>query len=131
MSTEAIDRTKPFRFKAGHLPHNTYTLNGIIVIRKDKRGVPYNFIKLDHSKWIVLHVHLWNTAFGKIPKGYIIRFKDGDTLNCILDNLEMITRKENMDRNTIQRFPKELIEVIQLNNKINRKLNDRKKTSTK
>jgi len=131
MSADAIERTKPFRFKAGHLPPNTYKEMGVIVIRKDKRGVPYNMIKLGHRNWIHLHVQLYKMAFGEIPKGNIIRFKDGNTMNCTLDNLEMITRKENMERNTIQRFPKELKEVIQLNNRIKRKLNERKQASTK
>ena len=127
MTQESIERTKGTRFHKGNLPHNTYGQDNIIVDRKDKTGIKYQWIKLSHGKWRALHVHLWLQSFGKIPKDYIIIFKDGNTKNCSLDNLEAITRKENMLRNSIQRFPKELKEVIILNSKIKNKIYAKKK----
>jgi hypothetical protein len=42
---------------------------------------------------------VWIKKHGPIPKGIVVRFKDGDHLNCNIENLEMISRKENLLRN--------------------------------
>jgi hypothetical protein len=38
--------------------------------------------------------YLWEQANGPIPKGYCVCFKDGNSLNCELSNLQCITRQE-------------------------------------
>lgn len=43
----------------------------------------------------------WEEALGKIPKGMIIRHKDGNPLNCLLENLECVTRAEHGKRNAL------------------------------
>ena len=91
---------KETRFKKGNLPHNTKH-DGAISIRTDsKSGIPYKYIRIAKAKWVLLHRYVWEQYNGQIPKGYIIRFKDGDTLNCAISNLECISRRENMKRNT-------------------------------
>lgn len=45
------------------------------------------------------HRWLWEQAHGAIPKGYNVQFKDGDTLNCVLDNLYLISRKKQLRKN--------------------------------
>lgn len=42
----------------------------------------------------MLHVVVWEEANGPVPKGMIVVFKDGDTMNVTLENLEIITRQE-------------------------------------
>ncbi len=103
MTPEAIEKTKHTRFQKGQRPHNTYGKPGLISIRKDHKnrgGKPYKYYCIDVGNWRPLHQYLWEEKFGKVPKGYCLWFKDGDTMNCDLDNLEMITRKENRIRNT-------------------------------
>ena len=56
-----------------------------------------------------MHQHLWENANGKIPKSHCLWFKDGDSLNCCLDNLELITREVNMYRNSRNNYPREII----------------------
>lgn len=120
LSPEAIERTKRTRFHKGNLPKNTYNENNIIVTRKNAKGTEYYFIKLGHGKWLHLHVHLWKMSFGDIPKGNIIRFKDSNPMNCTIDNLEMITRAEQMLLNTIHNYPEEIKASIRLISKLNK-----------
>ena len=48
----------------------------------------------------------------------IISFKDKNPMNCVIENLEIITRKENMNRNTIHNYPTEVKQLIKLNSKL-------------
>lgn len=128
MTAEAIKRTKKTRFKKGNLPHNTKSKNGVISIRKDaKTKRPYKHIRVSIGKWKMLHVVKWETKHGKVPRGKIVVFKDGNSMNCALKNLQLMTREENMKRNTIHRYPDELKQVIRLNNKLKRKTSEHKK----
>jgi hypothetical protein len=43
-------------------------------------------------------------------------------MNCVLENLELISDKDLMKKNTIQRFPEELVNTIKLVNKLKRKI---------
>lgn len=95
MSKEAIERTKITRFQKGSLPHNTLEDN-TITERKDKSGRIYKYIRIKLAKWVPYHRYLWEQHNGAIPKGYNIQFKDGDTLNCDINNLYMISRGEQM-----------------------------------
>ena len=40
------------------------------------------------------HYYIWEKTNGKIPKGYYLCFKDGNTLNCELENLYLVTPSE-------------------------------------
>jgi hypothetical protein len=42
---------------------------------------------------------VYESVYGKLPKGYIIIHKDGDRYNDDIDNLEAITRAELLVRN--------------------------------
>jgi hypothetical protein len=89
-------------FRKGHSPVNTLE-DGAIVIRTDTNKVTgrqrqYKWIRLAKMKWAMLHVVLWEKVNGKTPKGMIIVFKDGNSLNCTIDNLECITHAQHMLR---------------------------------
>lgn len=102
MSAEAIERTKSTRFKKGIVPHNSYNEPGKIVTRtdhKDRSGRKYKWLCLKLGVWVLYHKHLWEQKNGKVPAGHCLWFKDGDSMNCNLENLELITRKENRFRN--------------------------------
>ena len=91
-------RSNETQFKDGHLPHNTKH-DYAISLRKDKSGWTYKYIRLALGKWIPLHRHVWKTVKGEIPPGMIIIFKNSDTMDCRIENLEMISRAENARRN--------------------------------
>lgn len=121
MSAKAIERTKATRFKKGIVPHNTKERDGEITIRKSK-GRPYQYIRLSVGKWKELHVHLWELHHGKPPKGTIVQFKDSNSLNCVIENLYLIKRKDQMKKNTIHRYPTEVKRAIRALSSFNRKL---------
>ena len=125
MPAHIYEKCKNTMFKKGQLPHNTASANGEIRIRTHRRsGIRYKYMRVSIAKWELYHRIIWQEANGPIPEEMLIVFKDGDTMNCSIENLEMITMQENMKRNTIQRFPQELKEVIFLQNKINRKVHE-------
>jgi hypothetical protein len=127
MPTEVYEKVKATMFKPGNRPHN-WKPDGSIVERKDTdlSGRVYLYYKLSDSKWILYHNKIWIDANGPIPNKHIIIFKDGNTRNCQLENLQCISMKDNVLRNSIQRFPEEIKEVIKLTTKLNKTINGKK-----
>lgn len=127
MPAEIYEKVKATMFKKGNRPHN-WKPDGTIVERKDadQSGRVYLYYKVRDSKWILYHNKVWIDHNGPIPKGSLIRFIDGNTRNCDISNLEMVSMKDNMARNTIQRFPEEIQAIIKLTSKLNKKINGKK-----
>ena len=107
-------------FKKGNLPHNTRNEGET---RLNKEG--YVLVKIAHRKWIRKHYLIWEEINGKVPKGYILRLKDGNKENYSLENIELISRADNMLLNTMHRFPTELKQTINLLNKLKKKINEK------
>lgn len=127
MDAEIYEKVAPTMFKKGNKPYNTKP-NGTINLRADKTGRFYQYIKIKDCQWELLQRHVWTQANGEIPRGSVVIFLDGNYLNCELTNLKVITRRENMARNTIQRFPAELQEIMKLTCKLKRKTNGKQQT---
>lgn len=127
MPAETYEKVKATMWKKGNRPHN-WRPDGSIVERKDTdlSGRVYLYYKLADSKWILYHNKVWIDQNGPIPKGSLIRFIDGNTRNCDISNLEMVSMKDNMARNSIQRFPEEIQQIIKLTSKLNKKINGKK-----
>lgn len=124
MSKEGEIRSLTTTFKKGSTPHNTkYDL--AISKRIDKRGFPYLFIRVSLCKWMPLQRYIWEQINGRIPTKHKIVFKNGNTLDCNIENLEMLTYKEAMLRNSSQRFGAEVFKLIQLRGALNRKINNK------
>lgn len=86
-------------FRLGHIPAN-----------KGKRHKPwqgnykpigteriigrYVEVKTAHSVWKRKHTAIWEAEYGKVPKGHIVIFADGNNRNFDLDNLLLISQKE-------------------------------------
>lgn len=121
LTPESAEKFKSNMFKPGHIPHNAFK-DGMESIYTDVDGRQYVKIKVPGIRRMVFkHSVVYTEAFGELPEGFIIKFKDGNTLNCIPENLQAITRQENMQRNSINRFPQELKSVIRLLSKLNKK----------
>jgi hypothetical protein len=84
----------------------------------------YLHIKIADCDWRLLNRHTWELQNGPIPKGMVVVYKDGNYLNNDINNLMMITMKENMARNTIHRLPAELQQVMRLKSKLIKKINN-------
>ena len=81
-------------------------------------------MRISLGKWIPKHVLLWQQAHGPVPKGYNIVFRDGNTLNCTLENLECISNAELMQRNSLHNLPEEVKELVYLKGRLSRAINE-------
>jgi hypothetical protein len=127
MSPETAEKFRANMFKKGNVPHNTFT-DGMESIYTDVTGRQYFKVKVPGIKNLVFKHHLLYTQHhGSIPDGYVIIFKDGNSLNCTPENLEAITKEANMLRNSINRFPEELKSVIRLLSKLTKKTQSHEK----
>ena len=122
MPQTTYNKCKHTMFKPGEQPHNTRPI-GSIRIQEKAGDIPYQYIKVANRNWQLLHRYNWEQVNGKIPKGMVLRFKDGNTMNCEVANLELLTQQENMMRNTMHQYPAELKEVLKLRNKLNKLIN--------
>jgi len=95
MTPEAIERTRVTRFKKGDLPYNT-KFDGAERISQDG----YLEIRITLGKYVHKHRHEWEKVNGQIPNGLILVCKTDNKLNSHPDNWELITRAENMNRNS-------------------------------
>ena len=125
MTVEGKANSLRTTFKKGNLPPNTLH-DGMITIRADsKTKRVYKWIRISLGKWQMLHVYNWEQVHGKLPKGKILAFK-GSTDDCSIDNLLLITRAENMKRNSIQRYPEEIKQTIRVLTKLKKTINGKK-----
>lgn len=125
MSPEVYEKVKHTMFRKGHMPINHKPV-GSERINVDG----YVEVKMaEPSKWRLKHRVIWEDANGKIPPGYNIQFKNGNTQDVRLDNLYIISRAEQMGKENSMhaRYPEELKAVIRLKGSIKRQITEYKK----
>ena len=82
-------------FKTGHMLHNHKPVGTEIV---DSYG--YIKVKVAEPKtWRFKHHLVWEQHHGKIPKGHIIVFRDGNKQNLDINNLALISKALNLKMN--------------------------------
>jgi len=92
-------------FKKGQQPINYMgglkaCKDGIYIRVKGKKySYQVNGKQIIVGKYESLARHKYRKAFGEFPKEMIVLHKDGDMLNNNIENLELITRAENLKRN--------------------------------
>lgn len=121
MPSELYEKVAPTMYKKGNKPMNTREPHATS-IRLDNSGRAYHYTKIKDGLWKLTHRVMWEQVHGEIPKGYVVRFKDGNTMNLSILNLECIPMRKNMTRNTIQRYPMELQQVMKLKSKLNKQI---------
>ena len=86
-------------FRPGHVPvnkgktHKPWRGNYRPVL-SERIISGYVEVKTGHSVWERKHAVIWKTAHGKIPKGHVVIFADGNARNFSLDNLLLVSRSE-------------------------------------
>lgn len=116
MSANAIERTKATRFKKGHLPATFKTGEHITKGGYIKKSIGEGKTKLKH-------VLIWENHHNKkIPKSHCIAFLDGNRSNCAISNLKLISKTENMLRNSKHNFPREIVPTLTVISQINNKI---------
>lgn len=118
MTPEAIEKTKKTRFKKGNEPYNT-NYNGHERVTKDG----YVEMRIMKGKYVLKHLYNWEKINGKLPKSHCLLCIDGNKENTNPDNWKLISRIENMYRNSKHNYPKEIIPSLVLTKKIENKLN--------
>lgn len=84
------EKVKGTMFKKGSVPKN-YRPVGSERISVDG----YIEIKVeDPNVWKLKHRVMWEQVNGQIPENHALIFLDGDPLNCVVENLKLITRSE-------------------------------------
>ncbi len=113
------------RFKPGQKPHTWQpigsereTKEGYLQRKMTDTGCP------PHD-WVEVQRIVWEEHFGPIPDGHVVLFKDGDKRNFDHQNLELISRAENMSRNSYHRYGPEIAQLYQLKGALSRKINRR------
>ena len=101
--------------------------------RIDKRGyilIKYtNKHKKNWKNYTYKHKYVYEKHYGKIPKGYVIMFKDGNVSNCDINNLILIKRGElsTLTNFNIRIYDEEMYKTAQFINAINKQLKEYKK----
>ena len=86
--------------------------------RKDKSGRYYSYIVIDetakekNNRYELYQRYLYKKHIGKIKDGNIIIFKDRNNENFDINNLEQITRAENLKINSKTRLLKKNKEQV-------------------
>lgn len=121
-------RMKETQFKKGGFPPNRdpdFYVPGALRVNADG----YIDMRTSFAKgargWTPLHRILWIDAHGPVPKGFALRFKDGDSLNVELDNLELLSRADLMRRNSIHNFPPVLRSTINVLGQLKRRIREK------
>lgn len=89
---EAREGTAKAWFKKGSIPANHLPVGTRTLRTKD--GYIWQKIA-EPNRWIPAHRVIWEENHGPIPKGMCVTFLDGDRTNLRLDNLALISQKEN------------------------------------
>lgn len=114
------------KFKPGNRPQ---TWKPVGTVRVNKDGIIEIKVSDTRQKsdWQGLHRIIWEKNHGPIPEGHIVVFRDGNRRNFADENLESIDRAENVRRNSIHRYPRELKQVMRLSKRLQREIAEHEK----
>jgi len=115
LSQETKEKLKPTMFKRGNRPHNAQPVG---TETKDKDG--YVWVKIaEPSEWKLKH----HIAYGEpVPTGHKVIFLDGNKYNFERGNLQLVSNAELMNRNTMRRYPPELVRLLKTLNKLKKRV---------
>lgn len=116
-------RSKETRFAPGHRPHTWLPIGSERVTDDGTLQRKVSDTGDTRKDWRAVHALLWERAHGQIPPGHIAVLKNRDKRDIRIENVEVISRAENMRRNSYHRYPKEIALAIQLRGALNRQIN--------
>ena len=119
-------RSAKTRFKKGNKPQTWVPVG---TEKENKDGILMRKVsdtRVKRIDWRPVHVLVWEAENGEVPSGHIVVFKNGNKRDFSINNLECVSRAENMRRNSYQnRYPPEVAKLIQLRGALNRQINQR------
>ena len=111
---ESKGRMAQTQFKKGEMPKNHLPVGSVRVRHSYKGKNPYVWEKVkEPNVWKMKHLLEWERINGPVPKGMIVIFADGNTLNTDVSNLVLISRAQHaiMNRWNLKGGDKELAET--------------------
>lgn len=134
MSDDAYKKCAPTMFYKGQMPANHKPVGSVTLRKNKKRGQKTLYEKIaEPNIWKEKHLLVWEQHYGSVPKGKMIIFADGNSMNVSIDNLMMIDRAQNavMNKQKIRGSSKETMEVAVNIATLKIKIGDRKKMMRK
>lgn len=95
MSAETYEKVAATMFRKGNVPKNHRPIGS-------ERVNTYGYVEVkvaEPNKWKLKHRVVWEAANGKIPRDYIVIFRDNDKTNTDIGNLMLIKRGTNATLN--------------------------------
>ena len=124
MSPDMIERTIATRFKSGNRSHNAVPVGS----ETDKTKGGYIKVKVaEPNIWKFKHRIIWEAENGPVPSGYNVQFKDGNRKNCDISNLYLISKHNQVNQNSIHRYPEDVKSAIRTTAVLKRMINKRLK----
>lgn len=112
--TKGVCKPNSGSFQKGSKPNNQKPFGHQRICSKDG----YALIKVDEvnphtgyrGRYRPKQHLIWEAEYGPVPKGHVLRFIDGDKLNCDLDNLICVSQAVNnrLNQNKVNELPQEL-----------------------
>lgn len=136
-SFRAGGRSTETQFKKGQMPSNYVPIGSTRITRDGQleRKVTDDPNLYPARRWVPLTRLVWEAAHGPIPPKHVVRFKPGMQTTVedeiTLDRIECISLAENMRRNSLHRYPKEIAHAIQLRGALNRRINNVEKQNNR
>lgn len=125
ISHDVGGRSKETRFAKGSKPHNWLPVGSERVSKDGYLQRKLTDTGYPPRDWKCIHLLIWEEHHGPVPKGHAVIFKDGNKRNLAIENLECISRRDLMLRNSLHNYPKPIAQLIQLRGALNRKINQR------
>ncbi|WP_417441940.1 HNH endonuclease signature motif containing protein [Idiomarina sp.] len=85
---QAGGRSNQTQFRKGNVPHNHQPVGTEVTDRDGYRKVKVS----EPNKWAFVHRLAWEKHNGPIPEGQFVRFIDGNSKNCDIENLTLVDR---------------------------------------
>lgn len=118
MPIETYNKLRCTMFQKGHKINKSSDV-GTERITKD-----FVVIKTESGEWKQKQVHIYEQNFGKIKKGEVVKFLDGNNRNFELSNLKCVSRIENMLLNSKTVTNKKIVPTLTLICKIKNKIKE-------
>lgn len=117
---------KATQFKPGQRSHNETPIG----TEREKQGYLWRKVSAKQTgswrdDWRQVHLLVWEEHHGPVPPGHVVTFRNKNTLDPRIENLECITRAEHTARNTIHRYPPELRQLMRLNGRLKKLIRDK------
>lgn len=124
-------RSAETRFKPGNRPSTWVPVGSYRIVEGNLERKVNDLPGPNTVRWKPVARLVWEAAHGPIPPGHAVVFKPGrkttDAALITLDALELLTREQLMQRNTIHRYPPEFADLARLKGQLMKAINHRTK----